>query len=552
MVRVGIPYPLGVLVSSCCFNLLDEPWVPVVTTTGESKLLGISDVFRNARELRCIRGESPVVTAALYRLLLAFLHRVHEGPTTERQWEHLWTNGAHIARLSDYEENYREAFWLLGGKRPFFQCPGLSEVEPKPASHLLLHRSKGNNTTLFDHTVDSDRPLLPADAAARWLVAVQFYDTGGIKTFYRGQGRKSARPSHGNLFGTVLLEGATLWETLMLNAVIYDPGAGMPKGLGDPRDCAVWEREHPPGPEPDENARARGWARLLTLPSRNVLLRAVDKDGVPHVDGVVISPGEQLDKDRLSEEPMAAFRESGGKKGASTPVRLEMLRGVWRHAADLLISTGSTSGRRRPVTIDDVHRHVVHDALSEDKEVTLRVFGQKLMSNPGAVEYWSEETLPVKLALLVAQDHGWTLDQLFGQAVKLADDIGTELQRMLRTYREELRAKFEPHKHWSFLAERYWPHLETGFTRLLHDVGDLVADREPDEPGAQDELRRLFATWGEYVRNTVDDALHTWVDRFPGGSPRQIFAVARVEMIAQSNLKKVFKVYEHETDQHIG
>lgn len=533
----------------CRFNLLDEPWIPVVTGTGGSKLLSLGDVFRNARDLRCVRGESPVITAALYRLLLAFLHRVHAGPTCEDEWKDLWGSGPGIELLAAHEEEHREAFWLLGGERPFFQCPALSEVDPKPASHLLLHRAKGNNTTLFDHTVDSDQPVLPADVAARWLVAVQLYDTGGIKTFHKKPGRKSAKPGHGNLFGTVLLEGETLWETLMLNALIYDPAAGLPLSLGDPRDHAVWEREDPPGPEPDEKARARGWARLLTLPSRNVLLHGVERDGVPHVDGVVVSPGEQLDTDRLNLEPMAAFRESAARKGTFTPVRLEMLRGVWRHTADLLMA--GEEERRRPLTFDDVRTHVDHGALSKDKEVTLRVFGQKLMPNPGAVEYWSEEALPIKLALLVAQERGWNLDPLFGQAATLADDVGTELQRMLRTYRDELRAKFEPHKHWSFLAERYWPHLDIGFTRLLHDVGDLVARSGPDEHGTQEELRRLFVEWGKYVRITVDGALDTWLDRFPGGSPRQMFSVARVDMIARSQVKKAFDVYDHEIDQEI-
>ncbi|WP_017539386.1 type I-E CRISPR-associated protein Cse1/CasA [Nocardiopsis halophila] len=532
------------------YSLLDEPWIPVVTKSGESTLLGLSDVFRKARELRCVRGESPVVTAALHRLLLAFLHRVFQGPAGGEHWAALWNKGPCITCLTQYEQEHRNAFWLLGGERPFFQCPGLSQVQPKPAGQLILHRATGNNTTLFDHTVDTDRPVLAADVAARWLMAIQAFDTGGIKTFYKAPGRKSAKPAHGNFFGTVLLEGATLWETLMLNAVIYDPGKGLPLGLGDPGDCPVWERDRPLSLEPDENARPRGWTRLLTLPSRNVLLHGVEKDGVPHVDGVVISPGEQLDKEHLTSEAMAAFRKSGARQATTVPVQLEMLRGVWRHADDLLNPGQNEHGR--PVTVEDVATHVEHDRLSMTKEVTLRVFGQKLMSNPGAVEYWSEEALPIKLALLVAQDRGWGLKPLFGQAVKLADEVGKGLQQMLRTYREELRAKFEPHKHWSFLAERYWPFLETGFARLLHDVGDLVAHREADDPGAQDELRRLFNEWGENVRSTADDALHTWLDRFPGGVPRQILTVAKVEMIARSNLNNASDVYKHEIDQYIG
>lgn len=526
----------------CHFNLLDERWIPVVTSSGQSENLGILDVFRSSGELHCIRGESPVVTAALYRLMLAFLHRALEGPEDEDAWVDLWSETPGTKALEQLEEHgaqHRESFWLLGGDKPFYQNPGLSGVEPKPASQLLLHRAKGNNTTLFDHTVDSDQPVLPRDVAARWLVAVQLYDTGGIKTFHKKPGRKSARPGHGNLFGTVVLEGSTLWETLMLNAVIYHPAAVLPLGLGDPHDHAVWERERPPALEPDEKARARGWARLLTLPSRNVLLHSGENRGV---DGVVISPGEQLDPGELDLEAMAAFRESTSRKGGFTPVRLEMLRGVWRHAADLLLPD-EHGGRRIPGTLEDVRRQVSRDKLSPHKEITLRVFGQKLMSNPGAVEYWSEESLPVKLALLVAQERGWRLDPLFGRAVLLADEVGTELHRIPRTYRNELRADFDPRQHQSFLAERYWPHLDIEFARLLQDVGDLVARRNPDDPESREKLLEPFDRWGTFVRSTVEDALDTWLDHFPGGSPRQIISVARVEMIARSQLEKAFKTY---------
>ncbi|MBE2998643.1 type I-E CRISPR-associated protein Cse1/CasA [Nocardiopsis sp. HNM0947] len=534
----------------CRFNLLDEQWIPVITTSGESTELGILDVFRRSGDLRCIRGESPVVTASLYRLLLAFLHRSLDGPKDEDAWGELWASRPGSQALKDLDkhgESHRDAFWLLGGERPFFQCPNPSGVR-SPASQLLLHRATGNNTTLFDHTVDSDQAVLPADVAARWLVAVQFYDTGGLKP-----GRLSSVASHGNSFGTVLLEGSTLWETLMLNAVVYAPEWQLPIGLGGAHDCAVWERTSPPSPESVKDVRPKGWAHLLTLPTRNILLHWVEKDGAPHVDAVVVSPGEQLAKN-LDSEMMAAFaeRETKGKKKEVDPVKLEMLRGVWRHATDLLLPTENHDGARRPATVSAAADHVDYGRIDPGKTVTLRVFGQKLMSNPGAVEYWSEEAFPIKLSLLVAQDRGWSLDLAFGHSVKLADDVGKALQGMLRTYRGELRASFDRYEHWSFLAERYWPHLDTGFQRLLHDVGDLVGRRDPGDPQGLSELRELLDEWQNHVRTTVDQALDTWLERSPGGSPRQVFELASTEMIARSNVNKAFDNFDEAIDPDIA
>ncbi|MFC4564842.1 type I-E CRISPR-associated protein Cse1/CasA [Nocardiopsis mangrovi] len=533
-------------------NLLSEQWLPVVTVDGESELLSLGDVFRHARGLRCLQGEAPIVTAALYRLLLAFLHRVHEGPATEGEWAELWRNGVDTGRLDAYEAAHRDEFWLLGGERPFFQCPELADVPPKPATHLLLYRAKGNNTTLFDHATDEERPDLPADAAARWLVTVQAFDTGGTKTPYRPGGTKSSKAGLGNYFGTVLLEGATLWETLLLNAVVYDPPGGRPLATTTPGDRAIWEREHPPGPAPVASAFPQGWVDLLTWPSRRILLHSKEKDGRVYVDGAVVAPGTQLGAELIEIEAMAAFRRRGGKKLIYDPVRLEMLRGVWRHATDLLLPARAVGERRRPQTIDEVARLVDLRFLDERKAVTLRVFGQKLMSNPGAVEYWSEEALPIKLALLRAQDTGWNLEQLLGRAVKLADAVGDELQRTVVNYHEGLRSRFDRRKHQSFLAERYWPRLDAEFALLLSDLGDLVTRYEPDSPEGREESRGLFERWRRHVDTTAKEAVGAWIDEFPGGSPRQILEVARAEMIFLGALNDLTDVYRHEIRQYTG
>ena len=57
------------------FNLIDEPWIPCILD-GTRVELGLRDVLAQAQQLREIRGDSPLETASLHRLLLAVLHRI--------------------------------------------------------------------------------------------------------------------------------------------------------------------------------------------------------------------------------------------------------------------------------------------------------------------------------------------------------------------------------------------------------------------------------------------------------------------------------------------
>ncbi|MFE6446376.1 type I-E CRISPR-associated protein Cse1/CasA [Nocardiopsis dassonvillei] len=535
------------------FNLLRERWLPVITLQGEPELLSLHELFVRAHELRCLRAEAPVVTAALHRLLLAFLHRAHVGPDSgsDDEWVRLWKqDGFDPELITRYGEEHPDGFELLGGDRPFMQCPGLSVVEPKPATQLLLYRAKGNNTTLFDHTTEGERPDLPADVAARWLVTLHAFDTGGTKTPYRAKGPKSSKSGLGNHFATVLLEGEDLKQTLLLNMVTYAPALGLPMATTHHDDRPVWELERPPDPAPEEGAVPRGWTDLLTWPSRRILLQGRDTAQGPVVDGAVIAPGSQLKPALQTIEAMAAFRKLDRKQPTYLPVRLELLRGVWRHARELLLPVEGDALRQRPLNVQHVAEQVDAERLDEGQSVTLRVFGQQLTSNPGAVEFWSEEALPVKLSLLRARNRDWPLEDLFGYAVGLADDVGTALQDLTKNYSKELRGNFDPRKHDGYLAERYWPRLDTAFAHLLRELGDLVRVHQAHDPEGRAELARIFEQWRAHVDGTAQEAARTWVDEFTSTAPRQLLAVARAEMIFLGALRDRKEKYQHDVGQY--
>ena len=57
------------------FNLVDEPWLPVMWSDGTAGEVGLRDALVRAHEIREMVDGSPLVTVSLHRLLLVHLGR---------------------------------------------------------------------------------------------------------------------------------------------------------------------------------------------------------------------------------------------------------------------------------------------------------------------------------------------------------------------------------------------------------------------------------------------------------------------------------------------
>ncbi|NJL73503.1 MAG: type I-E CRISPR-associated protein Cse1/CasA [Candidatus Competibacteraceae bacterium] len=161
------------------FNLLDEPWIPCVRADGACFDLGLAQVIDQAHELREVYEDSPLVTVALHRLLLAVLHRAYGGPRRKADWRALWEVGRFdTSVVGGYLQQWAPRFDLLHPERPFYQCRDAEILEAKlhPASALRQELASGNNATLFDHGRIARFSLAEA---ARALVAVQQFALGG-------------------------------------------------------------------------------------------------------------------------------------------------------------------------------------------------------------------------------------------------------------------------------------------------------------------------------------------------------------------------------------
>ena len=108
---------------SISFNLIDERWIPVLRADGTRDELGLRDTLMQAHQLREIRGDTPLETVALHRLLLAVLHRVF-GPKGRSEWLALWKrkeNGFELTPLEKYWTTWKGKFNLFDERYPFLQ-----------------------------------------------------------------------------------------------------------------------------------------------------------------------------------------------------------------------------------------------------------------------------------------------------------------------------------------------------------------------------------------------------------------------------------------------
>ncbi len=262
------------------FNLIDEPWIPIVDVGRVS----LHQLFSQP-EHRALGG-NPVQKIALTKLLLAIAQSAFT-PADDQEWADLQPSGLAEKCLA-YLDQWRDRFFLYGDK-PFLQMPAIRAAAVQPFGAVLPEVSTGNTTVLTQGHVE--RPMTDADKALL-IVQLMGFGLGGKKTDnsviltsgYQGKSKTGKPgPSMGFLgFLHNFLQGERLSETLWLNLFSGDQIDRLniyPQGLGR----APWE-DMPAG---EDCARAKEIStsligRFIPL-SRFCLLT---EDGLHYSEGV--------------------------------------------------------------------------------------------------------------------------------------------------------------------------------------------------------------------------------------------------------------------------
>jgi CRISPR system Cascade subunit CasA len=487
------------------FDLLVEPWIPVLTPDGAETELGLTEVLVQAHEIRDLSAASPLVGVAVCRLLLAVLHRVF-GPADEREWERLWRQRRFDPeRLRPYFRAHAERFDLFHPQRPFYQTPGLPERLAGSVRRLAAEEAAGHQATLFDHHCDGDESAVPAARAARWLVAHQSYClSGSVSNGTRLQGVPAGPLAHLAVF---LLTGDNLFETLMLNLTPYDPAQHVP--LPCPReDLPAWERDparedtaDPGGSGSHADDGPAGYLDVLTWQTRSVLLLPGGA-GTPACRKAIIMPGRQYPLSRLSCEPMGLYFAHPRLPGQWQSLRVAPERVWWQDLATVL--KPSSPRRRRPLTLEALARRVATGIVPAGVALQLTICG--LAGEKARVDLWRREQCRLPVAYLHDED-------LLGD-LELALQLAATTQRILSAHVWQLAQRL------SFASpsddagrplgppaagrpgRSLWARLQLPLRRLIERL-----------PGSVEERSVTLAWWGRVCGQTAWHVWHETVDR---------------------------------------
>jgi CRISPR system Cascade subunit CasA len=486
------------------FNLLEEKWLPCVMTDNALRDMNLREVLTDAPNVRELVGDSPPVTIALHRLLLAILHRALSAPRDTDEWNEIRETGNFDrAKIENYFDKWKSRFDLFDANHPFYQSVSARENIQSGAIIQLYFQGK-NNATLFDHSTTGIPNAVSAAQAARFLVAFQSFDFGGIKA----DGSAQTAPLLQSAIA--LIKGENLFETLLFNLHRYDGVNPFTFKLS--QDLPAWER--------DEETQAverlpDGYVDLLTWQARRINLQPeADENGETIVKNTVIMRGYSMPRtvNRHAKETMVAFRAS--KTEGFFPVGFSETRALWRNSLSLFQTVKDQTFR--PKMLDWLDDLVGFGSLSRASGLPIEFYG--LAADKGKLLFWQKESFYLPLAYLDDAE----LLQILRNAIEFAEGISASLRSGIKELAIALTDK--PDNAANFQAmPMYWSTLELAFQNLLSNLPN--------------DTTTAMSDWCKFVLDTARDAFRQTADSLSGAAREQKAIVeAEAEFNKQRNI----------------
>lgn len=432
------------------YNLLDEPWIMVMTEDGENKKVSLKDVFRHAHEYQSLAGDMVTQDFAVMRVLLAVLHTVFsrvnaEGETYKyltldnrylpqneieeddaddygedlfETWETLWKKGCFPEIVETYLEAWRDRFYLFDETYPFYQVTKESiapdKINTKKAGMVygkninrLISESK-NKVALFSpkYEGENNKEILNADEIARWLITFQGYTGVMDKTVFRTE---KYTTSKGWLFdlGGIYLSGDNLFQTLWLNCMLYHTE----ESYRIERQCPCWEYT---GEELIktylQGKKINNLAELYTNWSRAIYIPADTDAHKPFSLQAVKLPEIEHKEQFLEPMTLWQFNQSGPNKDCLTPRKHKENEALWRSFGLLTLSYRNDTGRgkieakRKPEIMAWLDR--IKSDLG-DKDIRFSAVSMKDDGNPNSRVPTDEIYDELQLSYDVIADEYW-------------------------------------------------------------------------------------------------------------------------------------------------
>ncbi len=482
------------------FNLVDEAWIPVLTLQGERKEVSLKEVLLNAEKFREIDDGSPLVTIALYRFLLAVLHRALEGPSDIAVAAKWYKEGFPKNKIEEYLENWYDRFDLFHPEHPFYQTPEIVNPDYKD-EWLRLTSTEGpyNTNSLFNETRRKQYVKFcvsgkPSEVARQLIQHSSFALDGMIR---RPAFRQKSSPLID--LAIVLVKGENLRETFLLNLPPYN----------EKSDSPIWEREPIKWKalnQKDAPLRAaKGVADLYTWPSRTFYIDPQEFKNHNEIQQIYYACGTDFDSGKNAVvDPMICYRTD--KKKGVLPLRLRLEKSFWRDYQSLYNST--VNHNTAPIVV--THALKLLDRVSNNYSPSLAIFGlsksgsgQKIsdqrMESFGLLSNFAEEEL-YDFFLRVIQEAEISQKSLNTSIWNLARYLLSAGDRSLDTNDiDKLRNSF-PHN------MIYWSHMERAFHRFLSKLKPGFDEANVKLFWKTEQIAALDKAWGAVALATGNDA----------------------------------------------
>lgn len=377
------------------FNLIDDPWIEVLLDKkGTRKLVSLRQIFENSADYIDICGDMHIQDFAVMRLVLAIMHTVFSRYDADGDpydylkindkmqqlekvdednyesymddlldtWENIWKMGKFPQIIIDYLECWKDSFYLYDDKRPFYQVTdeymSLDKIKGKTIGQISgknINRTiteSDNKVALFapKSANENNKEILTDDEIARWLITFQSYTGLADKTVY-GKEKYKRRNSKGWLYdlGAIFFKGSNLFETLILNFVIYNKLS----------DEYTYNIQKPAWELTDDELinfyldfekNIDNIAGLYTAYSRALFIDPNHKQEEPFSMKLIKLPEVNHADNFL--EPMTLFKynNTGENKGQFTPKKHPANQSMWRYFGQIKMSYENYESENKDAT----------------------------------------------------------------------------------------------------------------------------------------------------------------------------------------------------------
>lgn len=524
------------------FNLIDEPWISVLTDyKGTTKLVGLKTLFENASEYIALAGDMATQDFAVMRVILAILHTVFsrydaQGNAYEevqlndrmqqiekvdledkedyedalmKTWKDLWATDEFPEIVVKYLETWHDRFYLLDERYPFFQVAKqevagekLSQSKPSEISGKNMNRlisESSNKTALFSPKSGSGKhkELLSYDEVARWLITFQAYTGLMDKVIY---GKEKYKASKGWLFdlGGIYLSGKNLYQTMLLNLKLVDTSNSY-YNINIQNPC--WENA--PAKSLQKALRHTcldNLAELYTIWSRAIYIEKYSS-AEAFIMQVVKIPEITHENNFLEPMSLWKYNYSGENKDKFTPRKHRFNESIWR-SFGLITQTrdnGGKDSKRKPGIIEWLNSI---DESIKNQRIRINAVS---MEDDGNSTSWVptneiEDRLDIgEYIVNDLQDNGWAV-RING----IVDRTRYAIEIIYRSFIEDIATirNIKPKDFTSHSIESMYFEIDKPFRDWLTGI-DYGDDKDEKERMWNEELRELIQ---KQAKNILDNS----------------------------------------------